>query len=543
MFFHLSRQTGAGFAVQMEAGRQELVRFDIGPGERIELLGDPVLRERGALPQSIMGAEGRVDADKLFDQVPGHYYWFHWREEALECGSSFCGILPVFHRCVDGRTDISSSAFRIARSQGLAADDRGYLLERRLFSYPLFERTPWRSIRLLPAHSKLVANTDGLVPQRYFAIEDHFGQGDRSSAQDMAGLCEAFEEECALQLPETSFALSFTGGFDGRTLLGAALKLGRKGFGTYGFGRPGESDIVLPEKQARELGIPYSPILLDDRYLAEEALSSALAFMELSDHAGNLGRPHYHYAARKLAGSHTHLVTGNFGSELFRALHAPGALMTEHLVEVFGRTGTGWCSALMNAAGEEFVSEANELVDGIEAYLASTMRLNASQRFYRYVFDELFRKYFGPEIMVQGHFLPNRTPFMSLRFVRALHHTAWAGVHSRLFETDRIRRLKGQAFYASYLRRAWPALYRMPTNKGYGPPDVAERWRLPLLATGFAWKRMVAPERVDSNSIAEFYRMHSGTIRARYGLEDVGGEDLQSLSNRVAWAAAARLAG
>lgn len=542
MFFHLSRQAGAGFTAQVETGCQELVRFDIGPHEHIEFLGDPVFRDRGALPRSILGAEGLVAADKLFDQVPGHYYWFHWRCDDLKCGSSFCGILPVFHRYANGRTDISSSAFRIARAHGLVADDRGYLLERRLFNYPLFERTPWTSIRMLPAHSKLVAHADGLKTQRYFAIEDHFGKGDRSSAKDMDELCEVFEQECDLQLPQTGFALSFTGGFDGRTLLGAALKLGRKGYSTYGFGRPGESDITLPEQQAHELRVAYSPILLDERYLKEDALASALAFMELSDHAGNLGRPHYHYAARKLSGSHAHLVTGNFGSELFRALHAPGALMTEHLVNVFGKADDAWRSALMTAAGEDLASEARELVDRVEAHLASAAHLGASERFYRYVFDELFRKYFGPEIMVQGHFLRNRTPFLSFRFVRALHRTAWAGVHSRLFETDKIRRVKGQVFYAEYLRRACPALYRMPTNKGYAPPDVVERWRLPLLGAKFAWKRFAAPARMDSNSIMAFYHLHRSAILAHYDLKDEGEEDLQSLSNRVAWAAAKRLA-
>lgn len=543
MFFHLSRQAGAGFTVQMDAGCQELVRFDIGANERIEFLGDPVFRDREALPGSVIGADGLVDADKLFDQVPGHYYWFHWRGDALECGSSFCGILPVFHRNVNSRADISSSSFRIARACELRADDLSYLLERRLFNYPLFDRTPWTSIRLLPSHSKLVASTDGLETRRYFNIHGHFGQGDRSSAKDMDELCAAFEQECDVQLPKGGFALSFTGGFDGRTLLGAALKLGRKGFSTYGFGRPGESDIALPETQARQLSVPYSPILLDDRYLADDALPSALAFMELSDHAGNLGRPHYHYAAKLLARNHTHLVTGNFGSELFRAMHSPGPMMSEHLISLFGSTDGRWRQALLREAGADFSEQAQELIATIDAYLAADPSLTPSQRFYRYVFEDLFRKYFGPEIVVQGHFLRNRTPFLSLRFVRALHRTAWAGVHSRLFETAKFRRVKGQFFYAEYLRRASPALYRMPTNKGYAPPDILERWRLPLLAAGSVWKRFAAPERIDSNSISAFFRLHGDAIRARYGLQYEGGGDIQSLSNRVVWAAARHLAG
>ncbi len=538
MFFHITRQEGAPFSVIIEPGCQDHVRFDIGPEERIELLGDPVFRDRSAFPGSVLGPTGRVDGAKFFDQVPGHYYWFHWRGDVLECGSSFCGMLPVHYRQAPGRSDICSSSFRIARELGLPADDRGYLLERTLFNYPLFDRTPWQSIKRLPAHSKLVLGNGPLAAERFFSVEEHFGDVHGSSAKDMDTLCEAFQRECDLHIPAKGFALSFTGGFDGRTLLGAALKFGRSGFSTYGFGLPGESDISLPEKQARELGVPYAPILLDERYVREDALASALAFMELSDYTGNLGRPHYHHAARLLAKDHTHLVTGNFGSELFRALHAPGALMTGHVIAVFGSADAEWRQALVLAAGKDFGVEVRELIAGIEDYLASAASLDPSQRFYRFVFDELFRKYFGPEIVVQGEFLRNRTPFLSLRFVKALHRTVWAGVHSRLFETDKFRRVKGQVFYAEYLRRAHPRLYRMPTNKGYAPPDVIEHWRLPLLVAKFAWKRFAGTERVDSNSIAAFFQLHREAIVARYGLVRDGDEDLQDLSNRVAWEAA-----
>ena len=493
MRFHLVRERGADLNGTVEKGCQVHLRIDLGPDERIGLLGDPVIRDLSAFPANVLGPDGRVDGARLFRSVPGHYYWFHRKGNTIECGSSFGGLLPLYYRDRDGRVDIASSAMDIARARGLTGDDRSWLLERTLFNYPLFGRTPWK-------------------------------------------LCAVFEQECKLMIPARGFALSFTGGFDGRTLLGAARKLGRPDFTTYGFGAPGESDIVLPETQARALGVPYRAILLDDRYVREDALASALTFMDLSGQEGNLGRPHYHYAARLLAGEHTHIVTGNFGSELFRALHAPGEMMTEHLIDVFSSPDDGWRVRLIAAAGSAFAGEAEELADGLAAYLAEVDGLTPSQRFYRFVFDELFRKYFGPEIVVQSHFLRNRTPFLSLRFVEAVHRTAWAGVHARLFERDRTRRMKGQAFYAAFLCRADPRLYRMPTNKGYAPVDVAERWRLPLLAARSLWKRAVAPERADSNGVGAFLRMHKAAILERYGLIHEG-DDLRRLSVRVAWAA------
>lgn len=536
MRFHLVRERGADLNGTVEKGCQVHLRIDLGPDERIGLLGDPVIRDLSAFPANVLGPDGRVDGARLFRSVPGHYYWFHRKGNTIECGSSFGGLLPLYYRDRDGRVDIASSAMDIARARGLTADDRSWLLERTLFNYPLFGRTPWKDVRRLPACCKLVVTDEGARVERFFRVEDHFGDGAHYSRADMDELCAVFEQECKLMIPARGFALSFTGGFDGRTLLGAARKLGRPDFTTYGFGAPGESDIVLPETQARALGVPYRAILLDDRYVREDALASALAFMDLSGQEGNLGRPHYHYAARLLAGEHTHIVTGNFGSELFRALHAPGEMMTEHLIDVFSSPDDGWRVRLIAAAGSAFAGEAEELADGLAAYLAEVDGLTPSQRFYRFVFDELFRKYFGPEIVVQSHFLRNRTPFLSLRFVEAVHRTAWAGVHARLFERDRTRRMKGQAFYAAFLCRADPRLYRMPTNKGYAPVDVAERWRLPLLAARSLWKRTVAPERADSNGVGAFLRMHKAAILERYGLIHEG-DDLRRLSVRVAWAA------
>lgn len=540
MLFHLVREQGGAFSMRMEKGCQDLLTWDIAPGERIQLLGDPVPRDAAALPRSVLDAQGRIDLDKLYDLVPGHYYWFHWRGDSLECGSSFCGILPVFFSTADGRLDISSSSRHIARTRRLMADDEGYRLERALFNYPLFGRTPWKGIALLPVHMRLVVRGVSVTVEKGFAIEEHFGDGQRSSATDLQELIAAFGSECALMLPPSGFALSFTGGFDGRTLLAAALKLQRGGFHTYGFGRPGESDVTLPSAQAAELGVPYTPILLDDRYVEERALPSAIAFMELSDFNGNLGRPHYHYAAQRLSSECAHLVTGNFGSELFRAMHAPGPMMSRQLIDLFAQADHNWQKVLLQGAKDEHPALVEELITGVEGYLSMSRGSLPSARFYRFVLEELFRKYFGPELVVQGSFLRNRTPFLSLRFVKALHRTVWAGVHARLFESDKARRMKGQVFYAAYLKHAHPRLYRMRTNKGYAPPDVLEPWRRPLLLAGFMRRRLVGPERVDSNSIQAFFKRHHQALLDRYGLPGEAGEDLQRLSNRVAWAAASQ---
>ncbi len=551
MFFHVAYEAGAGFTMKVEPGCQVHRSFPLAHGARLELLGDPIIRDAGSMANAIMDKHGALDLGRLFTEVPGHYYWFLWSGDVLECGSSFSAILPAYHCAVNGRIDICSSSFHLAREHALLADDRSYLLERELFNYPLFQRTPWKAIQLLPTNSKLMVRANKVTLERSFAIEEHFGDGSNSSIAALDELCDVFKSECDLQLPRERFALSFTGGFDGRTLLGAALALDRKDFYTYSFGNAGESDLTLPEEQARALGITHLPILLDDAYLKEHAFRSAIAFMTLSDHNGNLGRPHYHFAAQRLATTTATIITGNFGSELFRAMHNPGVMISSMLIRIFQDPDGPWQEDLLAEAGPEFQREAAQLISEIEEYLRSTEGLDLSGRFYRFVFEEVFRKYFGPEIIVQSHFLRNRTPFLSLRFIQALHGTVWAGVHARLFEQNKLRRMKGQVFYAAFLRRAEPRLYSMPTNKGYTPAEVLEHWKLPMLAAKVGLKQLFPKREEDSNAMASFHRMHYQALAAHYGSNDLrgplsdeddhGADRIRKLSNHGAWHAALKV--
>lgn len=520
MFFHITRDERTGFKEVIDAGCQDLRSIDLPSGQRLVLLGDPLFRDELTDLDTLVGADGRMDLDQLFMQVPGHYYWFLWNGDALECGSSFGGLLPIYH--VDGKdgVGIASSSFHLARVHGLQANDRQYLLERKLFNYPLFHRTPWSAVQLLPAHTSLLVDSNGLRMMRSFRVERYFGDGARTDRNAMHSLCGLFLDECDLHIPVSGCAISFTGGFDGRTLLGAALELKRSDIVTYSFGKPGDEDLEFPRAQSRLLGLEHIPIELDATYLKEHAFRSALAFMETSDHCGNLGRPHYLYAAESLARSHGHLVTGNFGSELFRAMHNPGVMISPWLIRCFSDTEGTWKEDLRRSEGELFKEEVGSLIADLEEYLNGPLRADPSGRFYRFVYEEVFRKYFGPELVVQSRYLKNRTPFLSLRFIETLNGTRWSGVHSRLFERNKFKRLKGQAFYAEFLRGTDPRLYALPTNKGYGPADVAEPWRRPLLAWKMLRMRYSGSNEVDSNAVGAFYSMYYRDLLAEYSIVD-----------------------
>ena len=55
MRFHLVRERGADLNGTVEKGCQVHLRIDLGPDERIGLLGDPVIRDLSAFPAAFHG--------------------------------------------------------------------------------------------------------------------------------------------------------------------------------------------------------------------------------------------------------------------------------------------------------------------------------------------------------------------------------------------------------------------------------------------------------------------------------------------------------
>lgn len=519
-------QTPLGQTLYLQAGVQRLESLQLINGGRLLLLGDPVFRGSEPAPDRLCDRQGNLDMAALYTEIPGHYYWFYLHGSEFRCGASFGALFPVYYQIRNGAISISSSVFFLAGQTDPGAPNRRYLLERLLFNYPFFDATCFTGIQLLGAHRQIHLSATGARVDAPFTIESHFGAPRQRSAESLVELTELFETESRLFLPETPFAISFTGGFDGRTLVAAARKAGRNDFLTYSFGVPDEPDVTFPAAQAKRLDIPYFPIHLDANYVSRYALDSAWSFLRLSEFAGNLGRPHYHYAAKVLAQKTNYILTGNFGSEMFRAMHQPGVMMSEALIQIFTSRDASWKDFLRDAAGRQagafFRTEMDALIADLEQYKKNIAGMDPNQQFYRFVLEEIFRKYFGPELIMQSHYLRNRTPYLSLRFFKALNETVWSGVHARLFEKQKNKRLKGQLFYSAFLRRADRQLYQLPTNKGYSPADVLENWRRPLLLARVAQQKFLRTYQGDSNAVETYFKRYRNDLAQKIQAEAHG---------------------
>ncbi len=495
--------------------KQRIESLELLNGKLI-VMGDPVFQRGERINGIAFLAPAELREDLIYEEIKGHYYWFFFHSSGMQCGSSFGSIFPIYYyQGSEMQMMISSSSFYLAKKTGAQIRDKRNLLERLLFNYTFFDSTWWQDIKLLDAHSHLSFAGASVKIERRFDLSSYFGTPADTSQASLKQLAYLFEEETSLFLPEELFGVSLTGGFDGRTLVAAAKKTGKE-FITYSFGKPGISDVSVPAAQSKKLRVPYIPILLDQEYVNTEALEAAHSFMQLTEYNGNFGRPHYQYAARLLSEKMRYIITGNFGSELFRALHQPGVMISKSLIHVFAAADDSWKDSLKqakNTLSQMYLNDELEaLIADLEAYLGKMQGWDPNHKFYYFVFTEIFRKYFGPELIMQSHYLNNRTPYLNFRFMKELNKTIWSGVHARLFEKMLNKRIKGQMFYSSFIHLSDKKMYRLKTNKGYSPADVLEPWRLPILVGRVVLKKYIQEEESDNNAVEQFFQQYHKNI-------------------------------
>ena len=467
-------------------------------GEEFDFIawGDPVAEEGFSrdLPHN-------RSVEFIVNHLSGHYY-FILRDKINRqylIGNSVFSILPLYYYFSEGRVIASDNALTLGSHSDKTNLSKRFVLESVLFNYPLFNHSAVEGISLLPSNSCLVAGSDGVRIMKHTEVAGWFDSLPRSGPENAERLADLFLEEVKKHLPQEFFFTALTGGFDGRTLTAAALN-NRSDFSCYCFGTADSRDLSLAAMTASEAEIPFFPVNLDDRYLRDQSLGSGKEFIVNSSGVGTFARAHYLFAAGVLSARSEFLVTGNFGSEIFRAVHVPGVVISPNLYRIFRSSDPGEAiseirrslrASFLNEA--EFETELDDLgndIAGLPCFNTGYQGLTRNMQFYIFVFEELFRKYFGTEIVAQSGIIKNRTPFLDARFIKELMGTKYAGIHSAFFENNPLKRYKGQVMYAHIIRKAFPRLGRYTTDKGYAPDDLLSLQGKIRIAGSYIRKRM-----------------------------------------------------
>lgn len=475
--------------------------------------GDPIGSDR-----FVRELPTNCNTDFIINNLSGHYYFLlhDKRRQEIAAGSSMFSILPIFYCNRKGRLTVSGNVFALGSRTGLNNVSARFILETLLFNYPLFNNSLIDGIMLLPSNSVLVSASHGYHVIKHTAIEQWFSSDPEPWRKSTERMADKFLDAVARYLPQEHYMTALTGGFDGRTLTAAGL-FHNMNFSCYCFGTDLSMDIKVASHIAGQTGIDFLPVMTDEDYISRNSLDAGRRFIRGSSGIGTFTRAHYVYAASTLARRTRYLITGNFGSEVFRAVHNTGVMISRGLYDVFSsrdpeealeRLGR---SPAIRFLGDGLVqSELAGLREDIEAlpcFDSKYSNLTRNKQFYVYLLEEIFRKYFGSEIVNQADYVINRTPFLDSSFLRELFGTGLAGIHSGFFETNPFKRLKGQLLYASVIRKAAPQLGRFNTNRGYCPDDLLSfKGRLKIMSVRYIKKQQKIGSPYDPLSVKAAWR-------------------------------------
>ena len=419
----------------------------------------------------------------IVNNLYGHYYFIYLikNTEELFVGSSLFSILPLYYHYNKGKITISENALILGNYIHSDIICKRFILETVLFNYPLFNNSILQDIHLLNSNSYISVSQGKLSIRKHTSIEDLFQDNPDPWRKSLGKMTEKFLETVEKYLPSKHYATSLTGGFDGRTLVSAGL-YHKKDFATYSFGTETSKDLTIAKALSAKADLPFLKIELGEDYAVQKSLECGREFIMNASGTATFARAHYLHAAKQLAGETDIIITGNFGSEIFRAAHIAGVMISANLYSIFNLGSPGEAFKAIETSSEyrflnkeTFKTEWESLKSDIlqlSCYNPHYSGLTQNQRFYVFVFEELFRKYFGAELINQFKYLKNRTPFLDIDFLKAIFRTELAGIHSGFFEHNPLKRYKGQVLYARIIRKAFPALGTIITDKGYKPDDL-----------------------------------------------------------------------
>jgi asparagine synthase (glutamine-hydrolysing) len=406
---------------------QPLIKLSIS-NEEIEFLawGDPICDNQ--FKNKLLNNKS---VDFIVNNLYGHYYYllFDKIQNTICVGNSLFSVLPVYYFETKDEIKISNDPFRIGDAAGLSKYSKRFLLENILFKYPLFNQSCIDGVILLSSNHYIQIFKGTVNYFKHTAIENYFDRSPRRWKNALEKMSDLFIECSDKYFPDYLFASALTGGFDGRTLVSCSINK-KKNFFTYSFGNEESSDIPIAEYLSNKYNLPFYKIMLDINYLKNFSLNEGLGFIKGSSGTASFARAHYLFAAKILSHKSGCLITGNFGSEVLRAPNNIGVMFSQNLNVLFKSGNFDSAINILKSSDEyeflnikNFAVEFDSLKDDLEklpCFDPAYKQLSKNQQFYIFIFEEIFRKYFGAEMVNQFKYLSNRTPFLDIDFLKGI---------------------------------------------------------------------------------------------------------------------------
>lgn len=401
------------------------------------------------------------------------------KSQQIKITSSMMSILPLYYFISDAVFMVSSRADSIVKQcNTIFKVNNTYILEHLLFGYSLQDSTIFRGIKLLPVNSYFEINGIKSSIWEHTRVADYFVSTPVPWQESLEALSDMFIDRAKDYFPDEPYFSSFTGGLDSRTILALGLSVGGQ-ITAYSYGGSDDKDVYIPGDICKKINVPYQPFILNENYARQMFFQDAQEANQITEGMLRFSRATYLFMSREISKVSNYMLSGNFGSELLRTARMSGNVISETAFEIFESiSDKELAHRIKNSPRFKYLHLSafqHELEDIIEKCLDYRKRsdklLLTNQRFYQFMFEEVFRKYFGAEIVLENQYLINRTPFLDFGFFAEILKSEFAGCNTRFRASNPFDRFVGQALYPSIIKKTYPLLLKYKLDREYSPGD------------------------------------------------------------------------
>ncbi len=393
--------------------------------------------------------------------------------------SDFFSLYPIFY---SDKCNCITSDYELFSNFNNLEISKSFILESVLFNYSFSNKTIFDQVLRLPsAHYLSIVNSSFSIKPFFNYLNYIPSSVKKLSTSGISDLASLFIDRVNEQTTNLkNFSVTFTSGFDGRSLVSCLSYLDRK-FTTCSFGNANNIDLTMSLNQSATLGIHFNGYMPNNNYFENYYRFNAINLTNSSGGFNGFLYPHFPYLAyeENEFGSKA-LITGYGGSELFRALHIQGAIASPILYNAF--LATNKSSIVKNILRSPrllclrlnlFKKELDILFDELCDYIFKFGKyLDINHKLYLYIYEEVFRKTFGSIAFLQMKYLKTRLPFLDSVFFKELTKTDLAGQNNSFFTHNPLKRYRGQLLYCEIIRQTNSSIFNFKTGKGYRPCDL-----------------------------------------------------------------------
>jgi len=287
-------------------------------------------------------------------------------------------------------------------------------------------------------------------------------------------------DSCLSSLPVDGVGIHLTGGYDSRLILASLLRLGIKPR-TFIFGVKTNYNSQIAERVARALNLEHHFIGLggefDERFpeIFEEATV-------LSEGLTSPSHTHYLYATKAISRECNYLIAGVGGGELHRGLLDENVSLPRVLGNIVKHGEKADTANTKGHVAFGLFPDLKELLwNRIESLTRAWKQEWREGKLADILLRNIFGGYFHSIIKIENCCLPSVYPYLDPRMIGVLSQSPFGLIYSPHMHAGPIFKLKSQLHLVKKYRPGPDALMSIPTDKGFSPSYLLNKWKWPLI--------------------------------------------------------------